>query len=437
MKIVFKSIGCRTNQEECSELTAALSGKGHQIVSDLDEADVVMVNSCSVTAATESKTRRLIASIAHTAPQARIMVTGCFAQQSPHSLSTMKNVHWVVGNRQKGDIVSILDSGDAGIFHSGFGSRDEPIHLALPDRVIAAPQNEGGRTRFPVKIQEGCDFACSYCIVPSLRGPSRSARTGAVLDTCKRAIDAGYKEIVITGTHIGQFWSEADKGLEALVEEIISLDGDFRVRLSSLDPRDCTSRLLALVGSEKKVCDHLHISLQSGSPDVLKGMGRPVDEALRVIDELIRFRSAYPTSGIGADIIVGFPGETGRQFEETCLVLEKCAPSYMHVFKFSGRPGTRAAGMSDQVSEPVRNERSLRVRTLAADLRTRFLNVVSAVPQRIIIESERPLRGLTANYLHVEIDNVKAAHNTWLDILVSDGIRGRYCLAKPVNSKVE
>lgn len=432
-RVAFKSIGCRTNQEEMTALCGDLLRKGYSVLDSVHGADIIVVNTCSVTAGTEAKTRRMLHALTLEAPQARILVTGCLAQQKPAMLQELPQVQWVVGNQFKQQISSILDGGSTGLFHAPLAG-SEPLDIIRG--VVPPGALQGGRTRFSVKIQEGCNFACAYCIVPLLRGPSRSAAYNEVIARCREAVAAGYKEIVLTGTHIGQYNDRQQYDFLALVDTIIALPGDFRLRLSSIDPRDCSPALLERIAGSNNVCDHLHVSLQSGSAAVLRAMGRSHEDIEPFMAMLIAFRSAYSHVGIGVDIIVGFPGETDEQFAETCRGVTDLAVSYAHVFRFSSRPGTVAASLPDQVAESVKKARSNRLREIVAASRARFVATCSKIPLRIIVESSCPIRGVTSNYLHVEIPNSDSERNRWLDISIDGTVQGRYCLAQPLRCEV-
>lgn len=435
--VAVRSIGCRTNQEEMTALSARLAEEGYRLVDATSEAQIIILNTCSVTGATESKTRRFLKTLSEDAPQAKICVTGCLAQQDPEKLLQSKGVTWVVGNSCKNNIAQLLRISTGGI-HTTSLSETASSALAVSSTVAApdAPGNQ--RTRFSVKIQEGCDFRCSYCIVPQLRGPSRSARQEDIVAVCREAITLGYKELILTGTHIGQFTGDGDgSGLPGLLVKLIGIDGDFRIRLSSLDPRDCTDELLGLVGTSDKICDHVHVSLQSCSPDILSAMQRPVDATLTCLERLTSFRNNYPLTGIGADLIVGFPGETTGQFEETTRAAEVLELSYAHVFRFSPRPGTPAALLTDTVPESEKTARSAILRDFVGKSRSHFIKKVEPVPQRIIVESVFPVRGLTSNFLHVELPGGEVNCNTWMDVTVRAApLRGRYYPAQPVLRKV-
>lgn len=427
--IAVTSIGCRTNQEEMVSLSGQLAGSGYRCVEDLADAEIILVNTCSVTAATEAKTRKMLASIVEKSPEAKILVTGCLAQQEPELLASMPNVGWVVGNGRKHEIAEIIRKLPPGIYHSSL-SADNLLPLDTSDAASPAGQPSLQRTRYSVKIQEGCDFHCTYCIVPSLRGPSRSASFDKIVAACSAAVDRGYKELVLTGTHIGQFAHENGLRLEQLVEKLIAIDGDFRIRLTSLDPRDCSDGILSLVMGESKVCRHLHVSLQSCSPEVLTAMHRPVDATMKLIARLTELRKQHPDLGYGADIIVGFPGETDAHFEETASALATLGLSYAHVFRYSKRPGTPAAAMKMQIREHAKTLRSNRLREIVSRASATFLQQNTVFPQRIIVESTYPVRGLTGNFIHVEVPGMHADRNSWLDVAITGIPKGRYTVAK-------
>lgn len=434
--VSIKSVGCRTNQEEMVTLRFQLENEGYAVTDTLENADIIIVNTCAVTSGTESKTRRLVSSLASDYPNARILITGCLAQQNPDELKKMRNVNWVVGNTCKHEIPKLLKQ-DSGIFHSNFIDA-EPNDLHLDASTIISPHENGTfvKTRYPIKIQEGCDFRCSYCIVPSLRGPSRSASENAIVKLCHKVIDAGYKEIVLTGTHIGQYGKEYGSSLIKILHSLLAIKGDFRIRLSSLDPRDLGDELFNMVETEDRICNHLHVSLQSLSDEVLKRMNRPYDNIDAITEKLIAFRDRVPYAGLGADFIVGFPGETDENFNETVEKVKKINFSYAHVFRYSIRPATAAAAMSDQIAESVKTGRSNLLRSTVDESRRAFIKKSNGITEKIIVESEHPVRGLTSNYLHVEIPDLKAKHNTWIEVSITGEIQGRFCLAEPVICEV-
>ncbi|MBD3315886.1 MAG: MiaB/RimO family radical SAM methylthiotransferase [Chitinivibrionales bacterium] len=410
--VALRSVGCRTNQEEITLLGAELAARGYRLMEEITEADVVVINTCSVTSCSESKTRRLIGAVARKAPRARLLVTGCLAQQRPEALAADPRIRWVVGNAHKDRIASIIDNVDGAVFHS---RPDAPVWggEAIPDT------NDTPRTRFPLKIQEGCNYTCAYCIVPSLRGPARSRPWTEVIERCIGAADAGFREIVLTGTHIGQYRDGA-RGLAELVEEMLGLSRDFRIRLSSLDPRDVTPRLLDLVAGDTRLCPHLHVSVQSLCGTVLKAMGRPYADHESFAVMLHEFRRKAPRVAVGGDFIVGFPGESDGMFETTRGWVERIGFCYGHVFRYSPRPGTPAATFTNQIDEQEKRRRSRLLINTVRSTRRRFVESVIGVRERIIVEKRSPVMGVTGNYIRVELPETSARRGEWLTIVPSD-----------------
>jgi threonylcarbamoyladenosine tRNA methylthiotransferase MtaB len=425
--VLIKSIGCRTNQEEMAALGTLLVHSGHTIVDSPARADIVVVNTCLVTSAAEAKTRRYISALSRARPGVKICVTGCLAQHSPHDIMQRLPVTWVVGNGRKQDIPAILRDSPGGVFHTEPGPNN-PAAVSL----VNTPAGTGasGRTRFFLKIQEGCNYRCAYCVVPLVRGPSASVPFDRILGVFTMAVLAGYKEIVLTGTHIGQYSDSAHGGFERLVETLAGVEGDFRIRLSSLDPRDLSDSLLETVGSHPRLCRHLHLSVQSLSPAVLEKMGRPLAEHDTFVARLTSFRRRFPFAGLGGDFIVGFPQETLEQFEETCGAVAQCGFTFGHVFRFSRRPGTPAAIMRQQVDGKEKNRRSARLRALLDDCHGLFVKSTAGAVQRIVVEIKSPATGLASNYLRVEVPGHSAPVNSWLDVMVTGtgGSNGR-CVA--------
>ncbi len=412
--IALKSIGCRTNQEEILSLGSALKSQGYCIVKSAAEAEIIIINTCSVTGGTESKTKRMIKSLARRNPHARILLTGCLAQQLPRELQKTGGVEWVVGNAHKKDIPRILSAQKAGLFHSSVAQDHPPV--AVFDNYNPDPDDDW-RTRFSVKIQEGCDFGCSYCIVPILRGPSRSISKPDVIGHCMKAVDAGYKEIVFTGTHIGQYSAKKRYGLLNLIDEVLTIKGDFRLRLSSLDPRDCSDELLDRMMTEQRLCNHIHISVQSLNPDILSAMKRSYREYDRFVERIRAFSQQSPHAGIGGDFIAGFPGETEEMFATTLEAVSFIGFNYGHVFRYSKRPGTRAATMENQIPEKEKIVRSDRLRRLLSKKRQEFIQKqLNTVTHTIVVEKEIPVRGITQNYIRVEVSQIHRKRNTWQQV---------------------
>jgi threonylcarbamoyladenosine tRNA methylthiotransferase MtaB len=414
--VLLKSIGCRTNQEEMTSLGSLLARQGNTIVDKLEDADIVVVNSCFVTSSAEAKTRRLIRAIARARPQAKICVTGCLAQHSPLETKRRFPATWVVGNTLKDEIPRILADSSGGVFHEDFGAAPAGrLALAEPGTCPAV----SGRTRFFLKIQEGCGFRCSYCVVPFVRGPSRSEPYARVESACAAAVRAGFKEIVLTGTHIGQYQDGRETTLTELVAALADANGDFRIRLSSLDPRDLSDRLLEMVAFHPKLCRHLHVSVQSLSAPVLKAMNRPFSDLDGFIRRMSAFRGHYPHVGLGGDFIVGFPSETGELFDETCTAVSAVGFSYGHVFRYSRRPGTAAASLPGQVDGTEKNRRSARLRAILDKCHRAFVEGEKGIVHTLLVEIEDPASGLASNYLRMEVPGCTAEKNTWLNAVIT------------------
>ncbi len=431
--VLLKSIGCRTNQEEMAALAAILAGRGHSVVERLQDADVVIVNTCFVTSATEAKTRHYISALSRARPGIKICVTGCFAQHSPLDIKRRLPVTWVVGNGFKQDIPSILEDRTGGVFH---GDVESPKSRAISLVNMPVRSGSGGRTRFFLKIQEGCDCRCSYCVVPLVRGPSVSAPVRDVRAALRRAVDAGYKEIVLTGTHIGHYAGGECGSLADLVAALADSPGDFRIRLSSLDPRELSDSLLDAVGSHPNLCRHLHVSVQSFSSEILAGMNRPIPDVEGLVNRLASFRRQCPGVGLGGDFIVGFPAETEEQFHTTCSAVVAAGFSYGHVFRYSRRPGTPAASCGGQIDEGEKTARSARLREVLDACHASFTESARGGTQRILVETDDPVSGLASNYLRIEVPGGHAQKNTWMNVVLTgtNPDNGR-CVGMPVKEK--
>jgi threonylcarbamoyladenosine tRNA methylthiotransferase MtaB len=416
--ITLRSIGCKTNQQEMMALGFQLLDQGYRLVDRIEEAEVVVVNTCSVTSATEAKTRRMLRQFSRRSPHIAICVAGCLSQQKAHEMKREPNVRWVVGNACKNDIPVILQNKNGGIFCETLTASHEPLRLPTASSIY---MNSHHHTRFSIKIQEGCNFRCAYCIVPFLRGDSRSAPIEKIIAICNQAIETGYKEIVLTGTHIGQFRDERGEGLMALLDRLAVISGDFRVRLSSLDPRDLSPGIIDLIGTNPRFCQHLHLSVQSLSPAVLAAMNRPVSDMNSFIETLIGFRMRFTDAGIGGDFITGFPGETEAHFCETLENVEKIGFSYGHVFRYSKRPMTAAEGFTEQVDEEEKKRRSERLRAVLERSRVDFVRKLIGTRHRIIVEDENPVTGRAPNYLPIEVPDSSAPRNTWQTVMI-DGM---------------
>lgn len=377
-RVFFCTHGCRLNQHDTAAMRAALTAAGWSEAGTGERADVVVVNTCTVTARADQEARQSIRRVAREHPGARIVVTGCYAQRAPEELALLPGVTDVIGTAERDRIAERLGVAERDRTAVRPGSAEGPAIEVAPARVkrpfsapAAAPLSFG-RTRALLQIQDGCDAFCSYCIVPHVRGRSRSLPFRESVARARRLIEAGFHEIVLTGADLGDYGSEAsDAGaLPRLVEAILSLGSGHRVRISSIEPNKVHGELVRLAATEPRFCRHLHLPLQSGSAAVLRAMRRGY--APEQYAALVERLAASGPIGIGADAIVGFPAEGEEEFEETCRFLERLPITYLHVFRYSPRPGTRAALDLRRIDPTVVRRRAERLRALGDAKRDAF-----------------------------------------------------------------
>jgi len=394
MRAAITTLGCKLNQYEGEQVREELERHGYEIVPFAAQADLYVVNSCTVTGKSDRDARRLARQAKHRNPDAVVVVTGCYAEVSPEALRAIPEVDLVLGNSRKLDL--------AGVLH-GEADREQAVEQGCSGPLV---QRFADHTRAFVKVQEGCDAACTYCLVPRARGRSRSVPAVHVAEQVGRFVAAGHPEVVLIGTHLGRYGADRpqdDLDLAGLVRWLLEVPGLQRLRLSSIEPREVSSDLLDLVIHDRRVCRHLHIPLQSGSDTVLARMCRPYDSGFHA--ELVgRIHNLDPRVAIGADVMVGFPGETADEYEETHALLEALPLSYLHVFSYSARPGTAAAAMSEQVRPDLRKERSRRLTELSQRKRAAFADGLVGERVEVVVEGEvEPesgrLLGLTDNYV--------------------------------------
>lgn len=410
-RVAFRTVGCRVNQCETTEMQAALAKHGFCLVDWNQPADVRVINTCAVTARSEHDCRRQIRQAKRMDPHCLVVATGCYAQVNAQALSEMPEVDVVLGNIDKYRLPELLASKLDG--RAGKGGKETCV-ASFPER----PQFESeefarvpGHTRAFLKIQTGCNSRCSYCIVPQARGPARSMPRGEVLRRVRLLTDSGYREIVLAGIDLGSWGKDSGEGfLGDLIRDLLECTQVERLRLSSIEPLEVTERLLSVIESGgERVAHHFHVPLQSGADSVLTRMNRPY-RAEKYLTVVKTIAARFPDAAIGADVIVGFPGETEEEFAETIAVVAESPLTYLHVFAYSDRPGTLAAAMQPKIPPVVIHERSERLRQLAeckkAEFRTRQLG---SVQKALILEETRPggpYIALTGNYLPVVISAV-------------------------------
>lgn len=405
MRVAIKTLGCKVNQYDSAVIRQRLGRRSCAFVPFEETADVYVINTCTVTDKADWEARQLVRRARRAAPAARIVVTGCYAQVSPEEVSRLPGVDFVVGLNRMDELVDCV-LGQAPV---------EPSRV----RVGAARQQRGvsalgaekfeGHTRAFLKVQEGCNFACSYCIIPAARGRSRSVAPGAVLEQVRALAAQGFVEVVLTGIHLGGYGHDLRPRttLSALVREIADSGLIRRLRLSSLDPRELTRELLDAVAASEVVCPHLHVCVQSGDDAVLKAMRRNYDTAY-FEHKLAEARALMPGAALGTDFIVGFPGETDESFRRSLEFLERLPLTYLHVFPYSVRAGTPAAGMAAQVPNEAKKERSRVARALGAEKKQAFYRAhvgrrVAVLVERASEEQSGCVRGYSENYMPVTL----------------------------------
>ncbi len=418
----IQNFGCRATQADGAALEGLLQARGLK-PRTAAEAELVVLNTCTVTAAADEDLKKSVNRLRRENPAARILVTGCYAQRAPGEIAALDGVTWVVGNSHKTQIAEIVLGAE---YHS-------QIHvgeIGAQDEFLAAPVTDAlaGRTRPNLKIQEGCSNVCSFCVIPSVRGKSRSMALGEVISQVSR-LAANYREVVLTGINLGRWGRERgfDSGrgslrLAGLLRILLDETGVELLRLSSVEPMDLSDELLALMAAEPRIAKHVHAPLQSGSDAVLKRMKRKY-RTRHYEDRLLRAHALMPDAAFGADVMTGFPGETEAEFAETLAFVKRLPFTYLHVFTYSERPGTAAAGHT-QVPWQLRKERTRRLRELAAEKNLQFRNRMLGRPLRAVTLDNGT--ALTENYLQVELAQPRPA-NEWVTVkagtLTAHGLR--------------
>ena len=349
-RVALHTLGCRLNSSETGSIAQGFKDRGYDIVEFGDPADVVFINTCTVTDAADSTCRNLIRKAHNSSPEGKIVVAGCYAQMEPEKIAGMQGVDLVLGNSEKYKVFEYLDE-----------ESEAQVHVDKSWEFFgAATTTADSHTRAFLKIQDGCNYVCSFCIIPFARGRSRAISIADAVVEAKKLVSSGFKEIVLTGVNIGEYEQASGEKFHDLVASLLAIDGLERFRLSSVEPNTITDELIEVLKSSPKVLDHFHIPLQSGDDEILKAMRRKytVADYKRVINKLM---SAFPNAGIGADIIVGFPGETKEQFDNTFNLAKELPLTHFHVFPYSKRKNTTAAKM---VSHIHHAEKKSRVKTL-------------------------------------------------------------------------
>ncbi len=434
MKIAFQTLGCKLNYAETSTYERGFVAAGWEVVPWQDRADVYLINTCAVTEHAEKKARNLIRKMHRTAPEAAIVVTGCYAELRREQIEALEGVVRVFGAAEKNKVVpdtvacvgvAPSDAGQAaGSQKRVLAARSQPAPLrkCSPEPVPLSPgssatqvmeaYSSGERTRSFLKVQDGCDNFCAYCTVPFARGRSRNIPICEAVRQAREIAASGIREIVLTGVNTGDFGRTTGESFLDLLKALNAVDGIERYRISSIEPNLLTDEISAWLASGTKFLPHFHIPLQTGSDTLLKKVGRRYDTALFAsrIDTIRRhWKEATGLDGtvfFGIDVIVGLPGETDELFEETYRFLaERIRPAYLHIFPYSRRSGTRAAVMPDQVQDRIKTARVERLEALCRELEAEFIATNRGRKERVLWESDKKdgrMAGYTGNYIRIE-----------------------------------
>ncbi|HEX9757283.1 MAG TPA: tRNA (N(6)-L-threonylcarbamoyladenosine(37)-C(2))-methylthiotransferase MtaB [Nitrospiria bacterium] len=419
MQVAFATLGCKVNQFDTTMMESLAGGKGYQIVGFDTRADVYIINTCTVTLKSNYQSRQLVRKAVRQNPKARIIVTGCYAETYPDEIKSIPGVDVVLGNAYKKNILEYLEGCGAAEPQTLVNGFEEGKNLQQP-----FVDGERDRSRVFLKVQDGCNFRCTFCIIPKARGPSRSLPPQQIIDQITLLVNKGYNEIVLTGVYLGAYGRDIHPkvSLATLLQEISTRTQLSRIRLSSIDPKDFNSELIETLCNLPNLCHHLHIPLQSGDDLILKRMRRGyttgffislVNELKKKMDDLF----------IGTDVMVGFPGEGLPQFENTYQLLSSLPITSFHVFPFSNRPGTPAARMKNQVPDLQKKDRAERLRVLSKQKEELFKNkFIGRTLPFVMLKGEKGPVGLSHNYLKVH--------------LKGESVFGNSCIGQVINIQI-
>lgn len=422
LKVAFYTLGCKLNFAETSAIEQLFIDAGFQKVDFRQGTDVYVINTCSVTASADKKCRNIISRANRLSPNAYIAVIGCYSQLKPGEIAGMPGVDLVLGSEEKFRILELAGEFRKKSRPAICSGEIEPYPKFYPSYSVS------GRTRAFLKIQDGCDYFCTYCVIPHARGRSRSASLGEILEQAGKIAGSGVKEVVLTGVNIGDFGKPNSSNLLQLLQQLDKHTDIERFRLSSIEPDLLSDDIIALVAASQKFAPHFHLPLQSGCDRILKEMNRKYCRSL-FSDRAEKIRKEIPIAGIGADVITGFPGETERDFEETCDFLAGTDIGYLHVFSYSDRDSTLASGLPGKVSPEEKMHRSRILHKLSEDKLRNFQKRCSGQVHRVLFESfdnKERISGFTGNYLKVEAPRDENLINRLVDVeLTGIGEDGR------------
>jgi len=429
MRISFKTLGCRLNQHEIDALVSGFDTAGFDIVYFKDTSDVTIINTCTVTRQSDHKSRNIIMQAIKANPESQIVVTGCMAQQYKKELEKIPGVSLVVSNDEKSNIISLVKQKI---------SNAVPVNSQINNVFNYQPIKKSLHTRVAIKIQDGCDNYCTFCIIPQVRGRAISRPTEDIIKSITQTLKNGFKEIVITGVNIGRYYYKGIRFV-ALIKKILEIPGDFRVRISSLEPDGFGDELIDLFANNK-LAPHLHLCLQSGSDPILLKMRRmySIDQYIALVSKI---KNRYPNFNITTDIIVGFPGESDSYFEDTKNIIKKLKFSHIHTFKYSRRTGTYADRMNNQIDDRVKTQRSEIIREISENNKTEYYKTFINKTERVLVEkhlgNDRYL-GYGEHYIPITFKHSENIKNEFVNIEITGIDTGKDLVLKGsiISSKV-
>jgi threonylcarbamoyladenosine tRNA methylthiotransferase MtaB len=431
--VALHTIGCKLNFSETSTVGNQFLLNGYNLVPFDSNADIYVFNTCTVTENAEKDCRQLIRKALRQNPNAYIIVTGCYAQLRPEEITGIEGVDAVLGSNEKFQLFSLLNnfnSSDIACVHVG-------SLVDINEFGEAHSTDADSRTRAYFKIQDGCDYKCSFCTIPLARGTSRSMDPNKAVEEFRKLVDDGYKEIILTGVNVGDYGKKYNVELYDLLLKLIQVEGEFRIRISSIEPNLLSDGIIDLIAEEDKLCNHLHIPLQSGSSEILNSMQRryTIKDYENVI---MRAREKVNELGIGVDVIVGFPGETENHFIETHNFLRDIPISYLHVFTYSERPDTMAIDLPNLVEIKERKRRNKILRILSEKKKRIFYENMVGKKSTVLFEDaaiDGIMKGFTSNYIRIVNDYDKSVINNFEDIEITGLTNDGFCTGRLMDTK--
>jgi len=424
--VMLVTLGCKINQYDTNSMVSCLRGEGHGVVDEPADADVIVINTCTVTGRTDYKGRQLVRKAILQNRSAVIIVTGCYAQVQAEKIAEIPGVDYILGNMEKQEIaawVSACEKRETPAIRTGDISKTRTLGLESPDV-------HSGTTRAFLKIQDGCNHACSYCIIPRARGRSRSLPRSRVKEKIDLLAEQGFQEVVLCGIHLGVYGQDLEPAVSLLdlLQDLERETGIPRIRISSIEPNELTDGLLDLSTESRRLCPHFHLPLQSGDPDVLKAMNRPYGPE-DFISLVHRIHERMPEAAIGVDVIAGFPGEGEGAFENTLNLLEGLPVTYLHVFPYSRRPGTAAAGFPDPVPPEQIRKRAGALRKMGMKKRLDFYAGYLQEEREVLVETNRDrktgmLKGVSRNYIPVLFEGPDSLQARLVQVRIKE-VKGR------------